>query len=77
MRVQESTHGHTMMRVPHHQHTILTGVSSDEPLFVLWASCRSDLIAVALEETLCLFDVVVDDTGVGASVENFGAVFAG
>lgn len=65
-----------MMRIPNHKHTILTSVSSDEPLLILRAGSGSDLIAVALEETLRLLYVVVDDTGVGAGVENFGAIFA-
>ena len=62
------------MRVPDHQHAIIASIRSHNPVFVVTAEDRGNLVAMALQQLLLLCHVVVDDTGVGSRVKDLSSI---
>ena len=65
------------MRVPDNEHGVIASVRRDNPLLVLRAQDRCDLVAMTLKELLLLRHIVVNDTGVSGRVEDLGPVVIG
>ena len=65
MRLEECADRCAGVRVPDHEHAIITGIGSHNPVLVLTAQDRCDLIAMTLQKLLLLRDIIIDDTGMG------------
>lgn len=77
MRVQESSHGGSTLRVPNNKHGVLPTVSCHNPSLVFRAHRGSDLIAMTLQQFLGFVHVVINDSRMGSAVEDFMSVVGG
>ena len=77
MGLQKGAHRSASLRVPNYEHAIVAGIRCHNPVLVVRAQDRCDLVAVTLQQLLLLGDVVVDDTGVGSRVEDLRALVVG
>ena len=63
------------MRIPDDEHAVVARIGSHNPVLVLTAQDRSDLIAVTLQQLLLFRDIVVNDASVRRRVKNFSPLF--
>ena len=71
MWVEESTHWSGRKRVPNDKHRVITTVGCDHPTFVFGAGRCCDSVAMTLKQFLRLRDIVIDDSCMCWSVEDF------
>ena len=77
MRRQESADRSARLGLPDDKHAVVASIGSHDPLLVVGAQNRCDLVAVTLQQLLLLSHVVVDHTRVSSRVENLSAFIIG
>ena len=63
------------MGVPDNEHGVVASIGSHDPVLVVTAQDRGDLVAMTLKQLLLFGHIVVDDTSMGSRVENLGSLF--